>query len=92
MPFDRPSSCSLLFSYFSHDAAVTQLISSLLRLLIPTSLEKNEKVKRFWSFVKSFKNNAFGINGLWENGILKTDTHNKAKSVIDNFSQLSHAI
>ena len=44
----------------------------------PGSPRKNEKAKKFWSFVKSFKNNAFGINTLMENGILKTDTFDKA--------------
>ena len=54
-------------------------IYSLLRrkALIPTAL-KNEKAKKFWSFVKSLKNDAFGINTLKENGILKTDTLDKA--------------
>ena len=37
----------------------------------PGSPRKNEKAKKFWSFVKSLKN---GINTLRENGILKTDT------------------
>ena len=44
----------------------------------PDSPRKNEKVKKFWSFVKSLKNDAFGINTLRENGILKTDTLDKA--------------
>ena len=35
---------------------------------------KNEKAKKFWSFVKSLKKDASGINTLRENGILKTDT------------------
>ena len=53
---------------------------SLLRrkVLIPAALEKNEKAKKFRSFVKSLKNDAFGINTLRENGILKTDTLDKA--------------
>ena len=34
-------------------------------------------MKKFWSFVKSLKN-AFGITSLRENGILKTDTFDKA--------------
>ena len=38
----------------------------------------NEKAKKVWSFVKSLKNDAFGINTLRENGILKTDTLDKA--------------
>ena len=44
----------------------------------PDSPRKNEKAKKFWSFVKSLKNDAFGINTLRENGILKTDTLDKA--------------
>ena len=39
---------------------------------------KNEKVKKFWSFVKSLKKDAFGIDSLREKGILKTDTLDKA--------------
>ena len=39
----------------------------------PDSPRKNEKAKKFWSFVKSLKNDMFGINTLRENGILKTD-------------------
>ena len=46
--------------------------------LIPIVPEKNEKAKKFWSFVKSLKKDAFGINSLRENGILKTDTLDKA--------------
>ena len=37
------------------------------------SPRKNVKAKKFWLFVKSLKNDAFGINTLRENGILKTD-------------------
>ena len=44
----------------------------------PDSPRKNEKAKKLWSFVKSLKNDAFGINTLRENGILKTDTIDKA--------------
>ena len=44
----------------------------------PGSPRKNEKAKKFWSFVKSLKNDAFGINTLRENGILKTDTLDRA--------------
>ena len=40
----------------------------------PGSPRKNEKAKKFWSFVKSLKNDAFGMNTLRENGILKTDS------------------
>ena len=39
---------------------------------------KPEKIKKFWSFVKSLKKDAFGIASLRENGILKTDTKEKA--------------
>ena len=34
--------------------------------------------RKFWSFVKSLKNDVFGINTLRENGILKTDILGKA--------------
>ena len=44
----------------------------------PDSPKKNIKVKRFWSFVKSLKKGASGITSLRENGILKTDTVEKA--------------
>ena len=44
----------------------------------PDCPRKNEKAKKFWSFVKSLKKDAFGINSLRENGILKTDTLAKA--------------
>ena len=44
----------------------------------PDSPRKNEKAKKFWSFVKSLKKDAFGITSLRENGILKTDTVDKA--------------
>ena len=39
---------------------------------------KPEKIKKFWSFIKSLKNDAFGITLLRENGILKTDSKEKA--------------
>ena len=44
----------------------------------PDCPRKNEKVKKFWSFVKSLKKDALGITTLRENGILKTDTLDKA--------------
>ena len=52
-------------------------IYSLLRRkdLIRAALEK---MKRQKSFVKSLKNDTFGINTHRENGILKTDTLDKA--------------
>ena len=55
-------------------------ISSPLKLMtmIPIAHRKNEKCKRFWSFVKSLKKDASGITSLRENGILKTDTIDKA--------------
>ena len=37
-----------------------------------------EKIKKFWSFVKSLKKDMFGITSLRENGILKTDIMEKA--------------
>ena len=46
-------------------------------LKTPTS-ESKTKAKKFWSFVNSLKKDAFGINSLRENGILKTDTLDKA--------------
>ena len=39
---------------------------------------KPEKIKKFWSFVKSLKKDAYGITSLRENGILKTDSKEKA--------------
>ena len=55
-------------------------IYSLLRrkVLIPAALEKMKRQKGFGHFVKSLKNDAFGINKLRGNGILKTDTLDKA--------------
>ena len=40
---------------------------------------KPEKIKKFWSFIKSLKKDAYGITSLRENGILKTDSKEKAK-------------
>ena len=37
----------------------------------PDCPRKNEKAKKFWSFVKSLKKDAFGINSLRENGIFR---------------------
>ena len=39
---------------------------------------KSGKIKKFWSFVRSLRKDAFGITSLRENGILKTDTKEKA--------------
>ena len=62
-----------------HIGSIFQISSLLIRIaLIPIVPEKNEKTKKFWSFVKSLKKDAFGINSLRENGILKTDTLDKA--------------
>ena len=39
---------------------------------------KPEKIKKLWSFVESLTKDAFGIASLRENGILKTNTKEKA--------------
>ena len=39
---------------------------------------KPEKIKKFWSFIKSLKKDAFGITSLRENEILETDAKEKA--------------
>ena len=39
---------------------------------------KSGEIKKFWSFVKSLKKDVFGITPLRENGIMKTDTKEKA--------------
>ena len=39
---------------------------------------KPEKIKKFWSFIKSLKKDTYGITSLRENGILKTDSKEKA--------------
>ena len=39
---------------------------------------KPEKIKKFWSFIKSLKKDAYGITSLRENGILTTDSKEKA--------------
>ena len=51
---------------------------------------KPEKIKKFWSFVKSLKKDAYGITSLRENGILKTDSKEKPTFVIGNSNQPSH--
>ena len=62
-----------------HIGSIFPISSLLIRIaLIPNCPRKNEKAKKFWSFVKSLKTDAFGINSLRENGILKTDTLYKA--------------
>ena len=52
---------------------------------------KPEKIKKSWSFIKSFKKDAFGITSLRENGILKTDAKEKPTFVISNSNQPSQA-
>ena len=75
-----------------HIGSIFPISSLLIRIaLIPIVPEKNEKTKKFWSFVKSLKKDAFGINSLRENGILKTDISIRLISAIDNLSQLSLA-
>ena len=44
----------------------------------PNNPSNTEKAKRFWLFVKSSTQDAFGITSLRENGILKTDPKNRA--------------
>ena len=44
----------------------------------PEGPQKNPKVTKKWSFVKSLKKEAFGITSLRGNGILKTDPRDKA--------------
>ena len=39
---------------------------------------KPEKIKKFWSFIKSLKKDAYWITSLRENGILKKDSKEKA--------------
>ena len=41
------------------------------------TLQNLKKIKKFWSFIKSLKKDAFGITSLRENGILKTDAKEK---------------
>ena len=62
----------------SHNVRSHEIFSFETESPHPGSPGKNEKAKKFWSFVKSLKNDAFGINTLRENGILKTDTLDKA--------------
>ena len=62
-------------AYWKH---ISNIFSFETESSYPGSPRKNEKAKKFWSFVKSLKNDAFGINTLRENGILKTDTLDKA--------------
>ena len=41
---------------------------------------KPQKIIKFWSFIKSLKKDAFQITSLRENGVLKTDSKEKAVS------------
>ena len=50
---------------------------------------KPEKIKKFWSFVKSLKKEAYGITSLRENGILKTDSNKKANICKRQFQSAS---
>ena len=61
-----------------HIGSISNIFSSDTESADPDCLRKNKKAKKFWSFVKSLKKDAFGINSLRENGILKTDTLDKA--------------
>ena len=63
---------------FKHSMCISNIFSFETESPDPDSPRKNEKAKKFWSFVKSLKNDAFGINTLRENRILKTDTLDKA--------------
>ena len=46
---------------------------------------KPEKIKKFWSFIKSLKKYAFGITSLSENGIFKTDAKEKVNICKSHF-------
>ena len=69
------SICSLSFSAFARSSFETDYND-------PDCPRKNEKCKRFWSFVKSLKKDASGITSLSENGILLI----RQTSAINNFS------
>ena len=62
-------------AYWKH---ISNIFTLDTEIIDPDSPRKNEKAKKFWSFVKSLKKDAFGITSLRENGILKTDTVDKA--------------
>ena len=57
-------------------------------ILIPIVPEKMKRQKKFWSFVKD----ASGINTLRENGILKTDTLDKANICNRQFQEVCMCI
>ena len=48
---------------------------------------KPEKIKKFWSFIKSLKIDAFGITSLRENGILKVS---KGAKIRNRYNQVPH--
>ena len=62
-------------AYWKH---ISNIFTLDTEIIDPDSPRKNEKAKKFWSFVKSLKKDAFGITSFRENGILKTDTVEKA--------------
>ena len=62
-------------AYWKH---ISNIFTLDTEIIDPDSPRKNEKAKKFWSFVKALKKDAFGITSLRENGILKTDTVEKA--------------
>ena len=62
-------------AYWKH---ISNIFTLDTEIIDPDSPRKNEKAKKFWLFVKSLKKDAFGITSLRENGILKTDTVEKA--------------
>ena len=62
-------------AYWKH---ISNIFTLDTEIIDPDSPRKNEKAKKFWSFVKSLKKDAFVITSLRENGILKTDTVEKA--------------
>ena len=50
----------------------------MMTIQIPIAPRRMVKLKKFWSFVKSLKKEAFGITSLRENGILKKESRDKA--------------
>ena len=52
---------------------------------------KSEKIKKFWSFVKSLKKVAFGITSLGENGFLREIQRKKPIYARGSSNQPSHA-
>ena len=59
-------------AYWKH---ISNIFTLDTEIIDPDSPRKNEKAKKFWSFVKSLKKDAFGITSLRENGILKTEKY-----------------